>query len=199
MSDLDTTAPIARARQLFDREQLPFPPLPDALATHLEDTDNSEFVFSTRPLDYGPYHLELFRDEVLAGTAVADYAILGFDGHGVNSWAVHYFVVQPGLALFLQGAWGGAYDDPNTHRQTITQLFRWAAGMQNAMARAVSTGKVATNQRLVVVYSALIASGWGWIPAPSNDSTQSHWHETPEVLNDSANALLTLLNGNPAP
>ena len=41
-----------------------------------------------------------------AGTEpVADYLLLGHAGHGIQSYAIHYYVVRGPLALFLQIGW----------------------------------------------------------------------------------------------
>src|SRR5213593_2695569 len=45
--------------------------------------------------------------------------IVGFDGHGTNSWAAHYDLIVKSLALFLQLPWGAAYTDPEPGRAEI--------------------------------------------------------------------------------
>lgn len=54
--------------------------------------------------------MELFFTE-LRTTDVDDYLLMGFDGHGLASRAMHYYLVQGPLALFLQLSWGHAFED----------------------------------------------------------------------------------------
>ena len=106
MSDV-TAAPstIERARALFAAEQLPFPPLSERFAAALRE--ENPHLFATRSLEAGPYNLEIYSLEIEQESAVPDYAVVGFDGHGINSWAVHYYVVEGALALFIQLPWAG--------------------------------------------------------------------------------------------
>ena len=121
-----------------------------------------EHLFTTRELEHGPYAMDVLVGEVVADGSVADYAVLGFDGYGVNSWAVHYVVVQRALALFLQFAWGGAYVDVEAAREVVTEGFGFGEALQGAMERAVSQGRVADDTRLVVSVSDFGASRWAW-------------------------------------
>src|ERR1700719_2996338 len=104
MSDV-TAAPstIEQARALFAAEGLPFPPLPERFASALRE--ESPHLFATRASEAPPYNLEVFSLEIQQDPAVPDYAVVGFDGHGTNSWAVHYYLVEGALALFIQLPW----------------------------------------------------------------------------------------------
>ena len=61
--------------------------------------EEAPHLCSTRPLDDAPYNLEVYSLEARENPSVPNYAVLGFDGHGINSWAVHYFLVEDALAL----------------------------------------------------------------------------------------------------
>lgn len=188
-----SASPLSLAQQVFAREQLPFPPLPDPLAARLQAT--RDVIFATRELDCGPYHLQRFTAEMLNGLPPDDYAILGFDGHGTNSWAVHYFLVQPGIALFMQWPWGGAYDNPDEGRAIITKIFQWAEAVQRAVERGRRGGQLSNGWRLAVVHSALSPCGWGWVPDASPGQDAITWHNTADALNEAASALLDVING----
>jgi hypothetical protein len=109
MKSATSPSPADEARESFARERLPLPPLHEHLAARLAAA--ADRVFASRQLAYGPYSLGPFLHELETGDP-GEYAVVGFDGHGMNSWAAHYYLVQPGLALFLQLPWGGAYHDP---------------------------------------------------------------------------------------
>jgi hypothetical protein len=156
-----SSAEVARA--IFTREALPFPPLPPAMTPALiQCSDN---VFATRKLEQTPYLLEHFRGEVRR-EVVADYAIVGFDGHGVNSWAVHYYLVDDALALFIQLAWGGVYTDAAEARELIAEAFEWAARLQERVREASKRGLIPRDWRLLVVASEFAEPGWAWLPPP---------------------------------
>jgi hypothetical protein len=166
MNEASLKSPDDMARAIFAREDLPFPPLPPAMAPALmKCTDN---VFATRKLEQTPYLLEHFRSEVRR-EAVADYALVGFDGHGVNSWAVHYYLVDGALALFMQLAWGGAYMDPAEAREAIATAFAWAERLQERIRQASTQGLIPAGWRLLVVASEFAQPGWAWSPPPQPD------------------------------
>ena len=94
------------AREQFARELLPFPPLPECFTGRL--LPFGDHVFTTRELDHGPYAMGVLVAEVLDGGPVPEYATIGFDGYGIQSWAVvttSWCSGDWGLSLFLQFAW----------------------------------------------------------------------------------------------
>ena len=162
MSDV-TAAPstIERARALFAAEQLPFPPLSERFAAALRE--ENPHLFATRSLEAGPYNLEIYSLEIEQESAVPDYAVVGFDGHGINSWAVHYYVVEGALALFIQLPWGGAYVDADEGGRTVTAAFTWAGKLQADVRRARQQGLIPEGWRLLVVASEFATAGWAWV------------------------------------
>jgi hypothetical protein len=54
------------------------------------------------------YALSPFVEEALSG-GCEDYVAVGHAGHGINSYAIHYFLLYRQVALFSQTPWGGAY------------------------------------------------------------------------------------------
>jgi hypothetical protein len=55
-----------------------------------------------------PYNLQYYVHEC-DEIDVADYAVLCHSGHGVNSYALQYWIVQGSLRMFLHIRWGGGY------------------------------------------------------------------------------------------
>lgn len=62
-------------------------------------------VLTSREDDVGPYDMWRLRAEL--DDTDLEYALLGADGRGFNSWALHWHVVEGPLALLLQVQWGG--------------------------------------------------------------------------------------------
>ena len=133
-----------------------------------------DHVFTTRELDHGPYAMGVLVAEILDGSPVPEYATIGFDGHGIQSWAAHYILVQRGLALFLQFAWGGAQLDRDAARRTVTEGFSFAGALQGAMEWALDQGRVPADDRLVVNISSFGGSGWGWARTGKRESSWQH-------------------------
>ena len=130
--------------------------------------------------------------EILDGGPVPEYATIGFDGYGIQSWAVHHILVQPGLALFLQFAWGGAQLDQDAARRTVTEGFSFANSLQGAIERALIQGRVSADDRLVVNISSFGGSGWGWVRAGAEEST---WQDEQDVVGGVTQAVAALFAG----
>lgn len=170
-AERDTGAPSALT--LFADEGLPFPPVPTALASALQVQGRA--WFATRPVASSPYDFHHFLDEVETQPDVADYAVVGFDGHGTNSWAVHFYLVGQGLALFIKLPWGGAYLEPEPARAHITEMFDWAAALLSHLQRAESAGKIPPGMRLHVAASRFDHAGWRWVAAGQN-AAETPWN-----------------------
>ena len=111
-----------RFHTLFEKEDLALPPLPRALEERMRQV--GETIWATRAPSAPPYDLgESALEAVRMIGADEDFALVGMDGHGFNSWALHYFIMQPGLALFLQMPWGGIYTDKDKARERIAKAF----------------------------------------------------------------------------
>jgi hypothetical protein len=149
------------AQLLFEAEHLPFPAVPRHLASRM--TPFSRSVFATRALAHGPYGLGGYQYEIEQSPALAEYALVGFDGHGTNSWAAHYFLVSGPLALFIQLPWGGAYGDAVEDRAEIVKMFAWASSLQALIAQAAAQERIPTGWRLMVVATHFGDSGWRWL------------------------------------
>ncbi|OOY51420.1 hypothetical protein [Solemya velum gill symbiont] len=108
------------ARSLFKSAGLPFPTIPEPLAAKLEHRD--KWLFSTRKIEVPPYFLQQYAEEFESGQ-VTDYVILSHDGHGINSYAIQYYLVQQGLGLFLHLKWGGVYTNNEKAVADISAAF----------------------------------------------------------------------------
>lgn len=166
-----SASPTAQA--LFEREHLPFPPVPAQLAASLRQQGPG--WFATRPLTSTPYDFDPFLAEVQAQPGLPDYAVVGFDGHGINSWAVHFYLVGKGIALFIQLPWGGAYLEPEPARAEIAELFEWAETLLSRLRLAESAGKIPDGMRLQVAASRFGHAGWRWLDA-TQDAAATHWN-----------------------
>ena len=121
-------------------------------------------VFSTRPLTTNPYAIEHYIEEILGGSVSDDYAVVGFAGYGINSWAAHFYLVRGALALFVQVPWGGAFTDADDSRAELARLFDWAGGLLPQLQACASARRIESGERLLVVASRFVEPGWAWVP-----------------------------------
>ena len=67
---------------------------------------------------------------------VDDFVAVSHAGHGANSYALSYFLVDGPLALFLQTAWGGVFTDPekaeSTWRLLVSHVERLIQAAQSS-------------------------------------------------------------------
>ncbi len=147
---------IENARQVFEKAGLAFPTIPEKLAEQLKE--QSKWVFSTRPIDVWPYFLHSYVEEA-EKSEVDDYAVLCHAGHGVNSWAIHYYLVQDSLRMFLQLGWGGIYSDEGEDAARIRDCFLLADQIASV---AKTVGRFQAGNYLTVV----VSNFWGndWLP-----------------------------------
>ncbi|MDO8301138.1 hypothetical protein [Lacisediminimonas sp.] len=149
-------------KEFFQTENLPVPPLPAALMRTLVKT--GPHSWSTRSDDSSPEDIDLRIQE--ARSNIADYAEIGFSGHGINSWVMHCNVATPSLALFLQCRWGNAYDDAERARLRIEGVTSFVGQLLDEAARAADLDALPANERLIVFFSDHAPSRWQWRSEP---------------------------------
>ena len=145
---------IEGVKKLFQKEGLTFPVIPEELASGLKEQD--EWVFSTRKVKMWPYNLEEYVDE-LEVTDVEDYVILSHTGHGVNSYALQYYLVYGKVKMFLHLGWGGVYMDKKSTSMQIRDCFLLA---DKIVLAAQSSEKLPEGTALKIVCSDFYGSYW---------------------------------------
>jgi hypothetical protein len=180
---------LAGAKELFAKEGLPFPPIPEDLAPHVVEL--GPWVYGTRAVP-NLYRFEFFVTEV-EKEGVPDYVVFGHAGHGFNSWAIHYYLVHGSLALLLQLAYGGAMMDNREKAQDMARVFAATGDLIRAVDDATGNGRQLPG-RLTVAASDFYGSRWTWLEGTSEDGQPSEiaWHESGTVLDalsDAAEAL----------
>ncbi|MEB3355620.1 MAG: hypothetical protein VKK04_02655 [Synechococcales bacterium] len=171
-------SPLGKAQALFATEGLPFPHIP----AEMHDTFCllAPWVYSTRTDIPDPYGIAQFVEEV-STQPVADYVVLGHTGHGINSYAMHYYLVRGSLALFLQIAWGGAYTDNDKAVEKMATAYAQA----EQLAAAIEAAKLSPSERLIVVISDFYGSRWTHLDGtkdPKVFRTDVDWQTDRNVL-----------------
>jgi hypothetical protein len=145
---------IEKARQLFQEAGLAFPTIPQELAGRLKE--QGKWVFSTRKIDVSPYKLQHYVHEV-DESHVEDYAVLSHSGHGVNSYAIQYYLVYGSLHMFLHLGWGGGYMGADATAAKIQECFSLADEIVSAV---MTPGQLGAGKRLTIVGSDFYGSYW---------------------------------------
>jgi len=141
----------AKAEALFRKAGLGFPKIPVPLVNALKEQER--WVYSTRPLESSPYNLRHFMDEVRTAPG-NDFAVLAHSGHGVNSYAIQYYLVHGSLRLFLFLGWGGVYTNNQHAADGISQCFDLADQI------VVAADSLPAGLHLTVVASDFYGSAW---------------------------------------
>jgi hypothetical protein len=144
---------IEKARHLFQEAGLAFPTIPKQLAAGLKE--QGEWLFSTRELKMSPYNDRYYirEDDGFSG----DYAVLCHSGHGVNSYAIQYYLVYGPLRLFRFLGWGGIYMDADAAASQIRECFSLA---DEIVPAAMTVRKVGAGERLTIVASDFYGTYW---------------------------------------
>lgn len=146
---------LEAAQRWLAEEGIPFPCMPVELQNALKPI--SEGVFSSRSiLPATPYFTDPFIEEVET-QSVDDYAVLAFDGHGMNSYAIHYYLVYGPLAFFLQVSWGGAYTDREKAQAAISSVF---AKIEPIIQTAMKVDESKVSSRFILSASSFYGCRW---------------------------------------
>jgi hypothetical protein len=178
MSDVD------KAKHRFQKAGLCFPPIPRELARKLKE--RGEWVFSTRKVEVSPYKLRHYADEA-ENTDVKDYALLAHSGHGVNSYAIQYYLVQGPLRMLLHLGWGGVYMNAADDAAKIRECFSMA---DQVIAAALSLGRLGATDRLILVGSDFYGSHWS--PPMEGTRTEAAGRSGPLAVLTQARDWLTV-------
>lgn len=155
--DLPTSTALTEAQQLFSAAGLPCPYVPTEMRAQVARLE--EWVYGTRADTSSLYDLGWFVREV-GTTPVEDYVLFGQAGHGLNSRAMHYYLVRGRLALFLQLAWSGAYENRAETTQVVSARLAQAEALSQTVEIAQHQSRFNPSERLIVVASDFYGSNW---------------------------------------
>lgn len=154
-------AVMRKAARTLKKAGIRLPVIPAHLAPHLMEL--RDWTWSTRSLHAWPYTIRPFVQESFR-SPWGDYALVSHDGHGVNSWALCYYTVVGRLRMFLQLAWGGAFEDAQHNRSEIREVFDLADELLNATTETVTD---VARPTLLVVCQYPGGSAWMANPDPA--------------------------------
>ena len=183
----EQTTPIETLKQLFLESGLPVPPIPKGISSQLFRPDNSAY-FTTRKDAPGPWSLGWFLEEIEYGNP-ANYLMTGVDGHGIESAANHYYLVESDIAIFHQSTVVSP-ENPEPE-DSLEDQYQLIAIMTVAIEQAKKKKKLAENSRLVVVRPTYQTPFWGIQPEPGQPVD---WHEASDALLSASGWLAELMD-----
>ena len=135
---------------------LSMPPMPSDAETRLKEREDD--CFSTRAFKESPVNIQHYVRKAITG-ASPDYVLVARAGHGSGACALHYFLVQGPLQLFLQLACGSA-EAQDRAAVMAAECFGLARELVAAVPRALRAGLLPAAGRLTVVASDRTRSFW---------------------------------------
>lgn len=161
-------------RRTFAEAGLTEPPIPRRFERRVSMI--VPWCFATRPVDpMAMYRFDRYVREVLTGTP-RDYVAVSHAGHGVNSYAINYHLVDGPLAIFAQVGWGGVYNDAAESSQQVNDVFVRLSRILAAADTAKTRWLARRRGRLLVIESRLRGkSAWGWQDRPLRHGAAQGW------------------------
>lgn len=156
----------------FAKAGLPIPPRLDEFGNAWLQI-NKDAIATCAPVAT-LYDLHAFLNEAEAADS-PDYAALGFDGHGVNSQALHFYIVRGPVAIFLQLKWGNVFDNVSDQLNRIEGAFSLANQLLERSSVAYAEGRFPPGQRMIVKVSDFSESGWHWAGQPDSLKTDGEF------------------------
>jgi hypothetical protein len=147
---------FAEGKALFRRNGLVFPEIPTPLRARLRR--RSSWCYATRPVRNSPYNFPDWTGEALL-THPRPFALVAHAGHGMDSYALHYFLVWPPLQLFIQVAWGNAHGSP-TDASDFETSIHLANRLVTAVERSQDRLQLEPDERITVSCSTLTGIEW---------------------------------------
>jgi len=132
------------------------PPMPKDAEARLKEREDA--CFSTRTFKESPVNMQHYVRKAITGVS-PDYVLVARVGHGTNACAIHYFLVQGPLQVFLQLACGSqAGQDRAT--LAVNECFSLAHDLVAAVPHLLRAGRLPASGRLTVVASDRTDSFW---------------------------------------
>jgi hypothetical protein len=153
----DSGRDLARLEALLSEAGLTMPPMPADAESRLKERE--EWCFSTRGFKVSPFDL-LHHVRKAIGDASPDYVLVARAGSGPNREAMHYFLVQGPLQVFLQVGWGKTSNEQDRATKLTSECFALAHDLVAAVPQTLRRGRLSREGRLTVVGSDLGESFW---------------------------------------
>lgn len=146
-----------RLEALLAEIGLAMPPMPADAEDRLKERDDR--CFCTRALKVPPSDVTHYARKAIGG-ASPDYVLVAQAADGLPRAAIHYFLVQGPLQIFLQIGWTEDQVERSRAAGLVNDCFALADRLVTAVPQALRLGRLAREGRLTVVGSEFRESFW---------------------------------------
>ncbi|MEO0761939.1 MAG: hypothetical protein AAFZ09_09020 [Pseudomonadota bacterium] len=133
-------------------------------------------LFATWRPTVAPYDLAGLMAEALS-LPEGEAALLGMDGHGTNSYAMHAVLKRHCVLMGFQTAAGGVLMSEQAGMRRIDATWRILADIVGHARRLAEDGKVPHDRMLVAIDSDIAPSRWAWVEA-AGSAEAVDWQDT---------------------
>ena len=98
-----------------------------------------------------------------SGRRLSTTTVLGFDGHGVQSWAAQVVLRLDPLLIGFQVAAGGAYTDPVHSARRLRGVWGILKELLHELDRPEVRTCIPPGQLLVALDSDIVEGRWAWM------------------------------------
>ncbi|WP_062262784.1 hypothetical protein [Endozoicomonas arenosclerae] len=173
---------LEAARSLIQGAGLPMPPIPKTISEKLFRPGDTRY-FTSRENTPGPWSLGWFLEEVEFGNP-QNYVMVGIDGHGQESAATHFYLVEEDIAFFHQSQLVSS-TNPELE-EDLSDQYQLMAVMAVAMAQAKEKEQIPADSRLIIVRPTYRQPFWGIQPTPGHPID---WKDAEDALLDASSWL----------
>jgi hypothetical protein len=165
------------AADAFRSAGLLLPPLPRELAGALQQFGPMAFgTHDANPADRDDWLARAHDPDAPAAVA------MNHAGHGVNSYALAYQLIQPALAVFVRQSFGGVYGDQEAERKRFNSIMERLEEVVIVVDAASRSGRIQNGHRLIIVIDDRDGDGWERAPGGS-------WQASERPIDDALHSL----------
>ena len=147
----------ARVEALVAEAGVVMPPMPIDARTRLKERE--DWCFCTRTFKVPPSDVQYYVRKAIAGVS-PDYVLIARTEAGVGPAALHYFLVQGPLQIFLQIGWSGGSAERERSPALLNECFGLARQLVDAIPEALRRGRLSRQGRITVVGSSFGKGFW---------------------------------------
>ncbi len=164
------------------------PMLPDA---EMRLKEREDACFSTRAFKEPPVNMQHYVRKAIIGVS-PDYVLVACERYGTSACAIHYFLVQRPLQVFLQLTCGNQTGEDRSTK-AVNECFGLTHELVAAVPHILRAGRLPASGRFTVVASDLSESFWeiasaggraGQAARPA--SVETHTARTPQQALEAA-------------
>ncbi|OED45601.1 hypothetical protein ACH42_04955 [Endozoicomonas sp. (ex Bugula neritina AB1)] len=179
--DNDQLISYIAANQHLLSEGFPCPPVPHHHAQKLHSCGHHSY-FTTEPSLPALYHHNYYFQSLLSGTAT-ELSAFGVSGHGFNTSAMHFYLVDGPLAVLLQDP---IPLEPDHWCEKLQEEYQAISVLAIICEDALHQGVIKEGEKLVICRSLTQTPQWGIL---TSSGSKQQWHNHSDPLQEALSWL----------